>query len=643
MSSDQDSLQGKTIAERYEIERCLSSSSVGSDYLALDQFTDSRVLVKIFATKLVTSGLLDRIQTKSRLLASITSPAVLRITDFGTIEDTAYVVSPFPAGETLESALESGTLDSLDTVLKVAQGTCEALHAAHELDIVHGSLAPDCILLPEDSLSAPVYVFNFGISGFLSDPEFGGAVSPSGQIIGKPEYLSPEHVRGEEITVRSDIYSLGIVLYEMLCGQPPFRAEGRGAEAVMDLLMRQASDLPPSFSEGQPRFSIPSALEELVMEMLAKDTLERPSNLIAISRRLELSASSTAEPERAEESSFPSFDPTETEDTLADIPAEEIARAVDEFEFSDAADDSLGSLPEQMDEPHGLESFTGAFGQQKLHLDDDEPQFDAESEGPAGEMFGDSSSDYSDVDPLVHPENHEVPDIDIASRGPRGHGSQGVSLREKILALPKPFLAALVLLVFGAGLLLFGGGDAPSGEEQLASSFPSDGPSGLADTEPSSEEIESTSSAEEQNEAPELTIEFEEPSRTDTSSPVKIGTVDLQDIILNSRAGRQLEQSYKKLYLEAKKAKNSTEKMKSLNQVNTKVVGGLLVDLREIIHRYGEENGYAIILGSDLDLSTAPYVDSSLQDPVGTLTSTSSRIALDKEISKEFDQLYEEP
>lgn len=650
MSSEQDPLHGAVISERYEIERRVGLGSLGSDYIAIDQFTNSSVLIKLFAPKLVSDGLLERIQTKSRSLASITNPAVLRITDFGEYENSVYVVSPFPAGQTLESLLKNSPLDSLEEFTRIAQGVCHAIHAAHELDIVHGTLSPDCLLLPEDSLSAAVYVFNFGISGFLSDPEMGGAVSASGQIIGSPEYLSPEHVRGEEITVRSDIYSLGIIFYEMLCGHPPFRSEGSGAEAVMDLLMRQASELPPPLSEQQTNFLIPKGLGELIEEMLAKDTLERPSNLSAISGRLELSASEDAEGTSLIDSDFPSFDPSETEDTLADIPAEEIAKAVDEFPFSESSQSPFDELPEVPEEESSLGNLTSAFGQQKLNLSEEEFRAETEVEDQRAELFSDDQEEYSglgDVDLLVRPEESELPELEVKS--PKGTKSpqSTISLKDRILALPKPFLAAIVLLFFGAGILIFGGSDAPTPEDQLASSFPSDGPSGLADESEQGDANEASFVEEEVDEEAsqemESETEFSDPSEAAPTNVRKIGTVDLQDIILNSRAGRQLEQSYKKLYLEAKKAKNSKERMKSLNQVNTKVVGGLLVDLREIIRNYGQRNGFSIILGSDLDLSTAPYVASSLEDPVGALTSTSERIAVDKEISEEFDQLYDEP
>jgi len=324
MSSGQELQQGTIVSDRYRVEACLEIGSLGSDFRAHDEFTDSPVLLKLFSEKLVTDGFMERVEQKSRLLASISESHVLRITDFGMFEAKPYIVTPFPPGQTLGAVISAGKLNSLELVLEIAKQVCSALHSAHELDIVHGSIAPDCILLSEDITSPSVYLFNFGLSGFLTDTAEGGAVSSSGQIIGKPEYLSPEHIRGEEISVRSDIYCLGLVLYEMLCGYPPFRAEGSGAEAVMDLLMRQASDPAPSFPSEQSRFSIPRALEELVLEMLSKDTLARPSNLVAIAHQLQLSdiPAEHAEPETIDsgeaETQFESCDPLGTEDTYAD-------------------------------------------------------------------------------------------------------------------------------------------------------------------------------------------------------------------------------------------------------------------------------------------------------------------------------------
>ncbi len=240
--------------------------------------------------------------------------------------------------------------------------------------------------------------------------------------------------------------------------------------------------------------------------------------------------------------------------------------------------------------------------------------------------------------PLFEPDAGDLGSFEPEPRTDSPFKKNVALVMERLRTVPKPALAACALVLLGIVFLFSGGSDEPTEEDRLASSFPDDGESGLG-SEPESASVDEAKVLESE------TIDEEDPAETAStnSAPTKIGKVNLQAIILNSTAGRQLEASYKELYLQAKKAPDSKEQMKKLNQVNTKVVGQLLIDLREIISDYGKRKNYAIILGNDLELATAPFVNEALSDPVGTLTSTSKRESLDSVVAKEFNLLYEEP
>jgi eukaryotic-like serine/threonine-protein kinase len=273
----------------YKALSLLGEGGMGAVYLAEHPGIGRRVAVKVLHRELASDEqLLGRLLNEARAANAIRHPNIIEILDSGMRPDgTPYLVMELLEGESLGGRLRRiGRLPMRDAV-EFAYQTSSALGAAHKKGIVHRDLKPDNLFIisdPDNPARERMKVLDFGIAK-LQQPQPGDSVKTrTGTLMGTPIYMSPEQCRGTRtVDHRSDIYSLGVILYEMLVGQPPFVSEGFGELVNMHLNV-------PAAPPRAQRPEIPPALDALVVKMLAKNPEDRFPDMTALMGALKLAA-----------------------------------------------------------------------------------------------------------------------------------------------------------------------------------------------------------------------------------------------------------------------------------------------------------------------------------------------------------------
>src|SRR3984957_7211309 len=232
---------GDVLANRFRIVAMLGIGGMGVVYRALDQSLDVEVAIKLLRPELARRAeSFERFRQELLLARQVSSPHVVRIHDIAEHEGRWFISMDFIDGDSLEHRLDrSGKLPK-DDVIRITHDLLDGLAAAQQRGVVHRDLKPANILLDAQDHA---YITDFGVARSLGAT----GITHSGVIIGTPEYLSPEQARGENVDARSDLYAVGLILYEMLAGELPFTS-GTPAETVMQRIVRQ----PPSLSKVRP-------------------------------------------------------------------------------------------------------------------------------------------------------------------------------------------------------------------------------------------------------------------------------------------------------------------------------------------------------------------------------------------------------
>jgi predicted Ser/Thr protein kinase len=284
------------IAGRFRIEGEIGRGGMGTVYRATHLGLERPVAVKIIKPEFAADrDVADRFLREARTMARLRHPYAAMIFDAGNLPDGRhFIIMEFVEGTTLSEALAREGRFSPERAVKIALQICEVLGEAHQLGIVHRDLKPSNIMLNERG----VCVLDFGVAKVLAtsnESTTNHITTGSGQIVGTPRYMSPEQCLGQRVGARSDLYSLGVVLYEMLAGRPPFIDPLPSA-----ILIKQATVPAPPLP--QLRQDIPKSLTLAVHTMLAKRPEDRPRTAAVARVRLE---KSLVRPAR----SVPEFDP----------------------------------------------------------------------------------------------------------------------------------------------------------------------------------------------------------------------------------------------------------------------------------------------------------------------------------------------
>jgi predicted Ser/Thr protein kinase len=266
-----DPYLGKIIADRYLVDRLLGVGSMGIVYRIKHTVLDN----KYAALKIIRQDLaqdeesVGRFLTEAKAASAIGSSHIVEVQDFGKLPDGAtYIVMEYLEGVTLGEAMsQEGGLPIEETVNIGAQ-VAEALAAAHAVGVVHRDLKPDNVFLLDSPQGYFVKILDFGIAKVMHS---GQKLTAVGSVMGTPHYMSPEQATGARTDVRTDIYSLGVMMYEMACGKVPFDAEN-----PLAVISMQVTDDPPPLRKRLPAGrSLPQGLESVIMKCLAKEPDER--------------------------------------------------------------------------------------------------------------------------------------------------------------------------------------------------------------------------------------------------------------------------------------------------------------------------------------------------------------------------------
>ncbi|HEX4899425.1 MAG TPA: serine/threonine-protein kinase, partial [Pyrinomonadaceae bacterium] len=270
------------IAGRFRIECEIGTGGMGTVYRATHLGLERPVAVKIIKQEFAGDrDVADRFLREARTMARLRHTHAAMIFDAGNLPDGRhFIIMEFVEGKTLSQALARETRFSPEQAVKIAVQICEVLEEAHQLGIIHRDLKPSNIMLNERG----VRVLDFGVAKVLvtADTTATHATTGSGQIVGTPRYMSPEQCLGQRVGARSDLYSLGVVLYEMLAGRPPFVDVLPSA-----VLVKQAIAPPPPLPQLRP--DIPRQLALVVHSLLAKRPEDRPRTAAAARLLLEKS------------------------------------------------------------------------------------------------------------------------------------------------------------------------------------------------------------------------------------------------------------------------------------------------------------------------------------------------------------------
>jgi len=258
---------GTTIAGRYQIEDLLGEGGMATVYAAHHRLVDRPCAVKVMNAQLAKNAVIrERFRREAKAAQKLAHPNIIEIFDQGELPDgSLYLVMELLQGETLADVVTRGPLQ-IERALPIAIQITRALARAHDLEVIHRDLKPENIFLARDEDGRDhVKLLDFGIARSMQDARLTGA----GEVFGTPQYMAPERITSIDSGPAADLYALGVILYEMLCGQLPFDAKD-----IATFFIKHLKEAPPPLrSKGA---DVPEALERLVMDLMEKDPKDRP-------------------------------------------------------------------------------------------------------------------------------------------------------------------------------------------------------------------------------------------------------------------------------------------------------------------------------------------------------------------------------
>ncbi len=299
-----------TLVGNYRLDKILGRGGMGTVYSGEHVYIKKPVAVKVLHPQFARyTEAVNRFLREARAASSINHPNIVDVTDFGLLGDgLVYFVMEYLDGKSLEDLIEREGAVELHRALNVANQMALALEAAHEQGVIHRDLKPDNVMLlarpgrrdlvriatgdARAAAAAPpvtereqswdfVKLLDFGIAKVLVPDEL-TAETVQGAVFGTPEYMSPEAARGEDVDHRADIYSLGVILFDMLTGRPPFEAQ-----AASEVLQMQIHKPPPSPREFAPHREITEAAERVILKAMQKDPARRYQTMGDLRRDLQ--------------------------------------------------------------------------------------------------------------------------------------------------------------------------------------------------------------------------------------------------------------------------------------------------------------------------------------------------------------------
>ena len=270
----------RIIGGRYEIRQLIGRGGMAQVHVGNDTRLNRVVAIKILRQDLARDPVFQaRFRREAQAAANLNHPAIVAVYDTGeetfTASDGAtvqvpYIVMEYVEGHTVRELLTDGNPVPIDEAIEIVSGVLDALEYAHHQNLVHRDIKPGNVMI---TTTGKVKVMDFGIARALSDSQT--TMTQTDAVVGTAQYLSPEQARGEQVDARSDLYSTGCLLFELLTGKPPFKGDSAVAVAF-----QHVSQLPPLPSSIAP--DIPPVLDRVVMKALAKNREERYADAAAM-------------------------------------------------------------------------------------------------------------------------------------------------------------------------------------------------------------------------------------------------------------------------------------------------------------------------------------------------------------------------
>lgn len=254
--------KGQKINDRYEIEKLIGEGGMANVYLALDTILDRKVAVKVLRGDLAgDEKFVRRFQREALSASSLSHPNIVEIYDVGEDDGNFYIVMEFIEGKTLKQLIKKRGVLSLPETMDIMLQLLDALASAHDSYIIHRDIKPQNIMIKESGL---VKITDFGIAMALNNAQ----LTQTNSVMGSVHYLPPEQASGKGSTIRSDIYSLGILMFEMLTGKMPFKGD-----SAVEIALKHMKEPLPSVRDLNP--VVPQSVENIILKASAKNPKNR--------------------------------------------------------------------------------------------------------------------------------------------------------------------------------------------------------------------------------------------------------------------------------------------------------------------------------------------------------------------------------
>jgi len=274
-----DPLVGRIVADRFEVLRPIATGGSGRVYRARQLGLDREVALKLLHPHLAhDEEQTARFHREARAASRIRHPSAVVIHDFGRWEDRLFIAMELIVGQPLDLLLDAEFPLAPERIVALLAPVCEVLQTAHDAGLLHRDVkSPNIMVVRGKDGGETVKLVDFGlVTSITAESEFGRALTPTGLVSGTPAYMSPEQCRGAALDGRSDLYALGVVLFELLCQEVPFTACSQ-----TDIIIQHMFSEPPRPSEIARNVAIDPLLERLALQALSKNPANRPQTALA--------------------------------------------------------------------------------------------------------------------------------------------------------------------------------------------------------------------------------------------------------------------------------------------------------------------------------------------------------------------------
>ena len=270
------SIIGKVISDRYEVRSEIGRGIFGTVFFGFHRQMEKPIAIKVLYQQVEPEDRgFKRFQREAQLSSTLNHPNIIKIYDFGVFDDgRPYYVMEYVKGPNLRQILDSKDRLPVDRAVTIFLQLCDALSHIHKADFIHRDLKPDNVIIRDTSFQKDfVTLIDFGIAKRLNEP-LHRKLTVDGTVVGTPAYMSPEQILGNKLDVRTDIYSMGILMFRVLTGQLPIQGK-----TSVETMTNHVAAPPLSFVQACPSLTVPHSLNALIMTALSKNPEDRQKTM----------------------------------------------------------------------------------------------------------------------------------------------------------------------------------------------------------------------------------------------------------------------------------------------------------------------------------------------------------------------------